>query len=598
MAERGELRRGGETLLVDVLDLEQEVRQARAFAEEELRYGPWTGDTFRRLGDIPALAPAFDAADARFAAWVRAKRSPWLTLIAVLGVALAGALQQGVTAAWGVGPDGPRWVASVVLAGATGYEPLLLDGGWWTPWTAELLHAGGVHLAMNLPILAYCGFRVERALGPAATAVVAAAAVAGGTALVTLFGALPVIGASIVAYGLWGAQIAVGFRAGDAMPPGFRGFYGWGNLVLFVPLFVSGLGVEGVSHLGHVGGLLGGVVAAALVPAETFAPRARVRGVQGLAWAMAAALAVAPSLVGLAMARMPAALAWPGETVEAPETGVRLRLPWRMAARQGWMGGMPAWVVSPNGRAPVWVGMARLADRETPLPELLADSLEHAFAETPEPIEAPPSPVPGWDAYAWRLRGADGAERGRVVEVVRVRGETVWRAGYRVDANADPSRGREALYRWILGTLEAADPPALVEARRKHTKYPDEPKLAYEAAVELVRVGETAEADAVLAALTTRSDGWAWDAARLRLRAWALDAAWPGDADWVLAWLARAPANDTGIHGPGLRWLAEHGRCDAAMEHLGALRAAGADDRTMVAVADALEPCSGAAEGP
>ena len=192
---------------------------------------------------------------------------------------------------------------------------LFRSGAWWTPWTSQLLHADVAHLVTNLPVVAYCGYRVERALGTGGLAVVGAAAVMGGTLAVTLMSALPVVGASILAFGFWGAQIAVGFRAHEPMPGEARGFYGWGNLVLFLPLFLASLFGAGVSHAGHVGGLLGGVLAASLVGAESFVPASRVATRRTANLRLAALLAAAPMLLGPVAARLAPMLALPEESV-------------------------------------------------------------------------------------------------------------------------------------------------------------------------------------------------------------------------------------------------------------------------------------------
>ncbi|MFN7145492.1 MAG: rhomboid family intramembrane serine protease [Myxococcota bacterium] len=599
---RVELRQGAETHLVD-LDVELDVRRGRLFAEDELRYAPWTGAAFRRLRDIPALDDAFAAPEARFAAWIRARRFPVATLVTLTVVSLAGAVQIGATVAGVFSPDLARRVTDAILWGAIGYEPLLLDGAWWSPWTSQLLHAGAVHLLMNLPVLGYCGFRVERALGVGGFAVVAAAAVLGGTAAITALGSLPVVGASILAYGFWGAQIAVGFRVGEAMPPGWRGFYGWGNLVLFVPLFAAGLGSEGVSHLGHLGGLAGGVIAGLVVPAESFRRRGEVAERRRANLRIAAVLGALPMVAAPALARSAPALALPAERVEAPDAGVTVEVPWRMADHPVRFAGLPAWVVSPNADEPVFVGLVRLRAPVSPTPEELGWAWAEAIGGRLEPIAPPPPPRDGFTSHAWRVRDpATDAIEGTLVEHDLRRGVWLLRVGYHLRDDAVPDAGREALYRHVLGTIEVGEPPALVAARRAHDLYPYDPAVAWTYARALGDAGDVVAADLAWEALAARPDGWRWEAARGRLRLWrqaelgGVDAllddriAAADRADWPLGWLGAAPADAVDLHGEAIAWLAAHGMCQEAVGHALAVEADGVLDYD---VREALAGCTG-----
>ena len=601
---RVQLRQGGHSQLVD-LDVEQEVRAGRLFAEDEVCYPPWTGPALRRLGDIPALADAFSSPEARFAAWVRARHPPYASALTVLAVAVAGSLQVLLLVAGALSPPLAERVHAAILGGAIGYEPLLLDGAWWSPWTSQVLHAGGFHLFMNLPVLAYCGFRVERALGIGGFVVVAAASVLGGTVAVTALGTLPVVGASILAYGLWGAQIAIGFRVGDAMPPGWRGFYGWGNLVLFAPLFAAGLGAEGVSDLGHLGGLAGGVLASLLVRAESFRPRAEVSSRRAANLRLGALLGALPMFAGPVLARVTPALALPGERVEVAGAGVTLALPWRMAEHPVRFGGLPAWVVSLNNDDPVFCGLVALKSPADPAPEELGFAWAEALDARLEPEPPPPSPPgEGWESHAWRVHGAEAGGPGRIVEHTLRRGIWLLRVGYGVRAGDAPNAGREALYRHVLATVAVAEPPALSEARRQASLYPTDPERAWTLARALGDVGDVAAADAAWTALAGRADGWRWEALRGRLALWSrYDAAEPAALEVAVpvatrvAWLsdevAALPLVDPELHADAVSRLVADDACDAARAH--ADRVEGGGDGAMRAAvgAAAARPCAG-----
>ncbi len=600
---RVQLRHGDQTHLAD-LDVEQEVRHGRLFAEDELHYPPWTGPGFRKLGELPALADAFASPDARFAAWVRARRFPWGTLAAVGIVAAAGALQLAVTVAGALLPELSARVSRAVLRGAIGYEPLLLDGAWWTPWTSQLLHAGALHLLMNLPVLAYCGFRVERALGLGGFTVVGAAAVLGGTVAVTALGDLPVVGASILAYGFWGAQITIGFRVGEAMPPGWRGFYGWGNLVLFVPLFAASLGQEGVSDLGHLGGLAGGVLAAMLVPAESFRAAGEVAERRRANLRVATLLGALPMLAGPALARLMPAMALPAERVEVAEAGVTVELPWRMAENPVRFAGLPAWVVSRNHDEPVFCGLVRLREPRSPTAEDIGLAWAEAMRAHLEPVEPPPSLGSGWTSHAWVVReGAADRPTGRLVEHDLRRGVWLLRVGYHLPTDTDPDAGREALYRHVLATLEVSEPPSLAAARRQAALYPQDPERAWTLGRELADFGDVVAADDKWAELAARADGWRWEAVRGRVAAWAQAEAagergrldrritGPERVWWLTRTVAGAPAADRELQLAAVSWLAKDGACPVARAHADRIAAA-ADPALRDALDAALAACA------
>lgn len=584
---RVEVRQEGQALLVE-LDVELEVRRGRLAPDDMLRYPPWTGDTFRAVRDIPELAGALEAREARFAAWIRARHRPFASLGVALALILSGVVQL-FAARWSHGGAGTTLHLSV-LKGAIGFESLVLDGAWWTPWTSQLLHAGPGHLATNLAIVAYCGLRVERAFGVGGYAVIAASAVLVGTVAITLFGALPVVGASVLAFGLWGAQIAIGFRMGDAVPTGWRGFYGWGNLFLFVPLFVAGLGLDGVSHLGHLGGLLGGVLAALLVPSEALVPERRVRERRRVNIGIASALALLPMFAGPLLARAAPTLAAPGERVEVPEAGVSIELPWRMSDNPVSLIGLPAWVLSKGAEEPLFCGLVRLTSHRTPDTSELGEAWSAALGAPLEPVDAPPPPPgDGWESRAWQVRDASG-ERvvGRLVEHDLRRGRWLLRTGYYVASSDAEESGKEALFRHVIGTLDVSDLPTIVKARRERALYPDDPERAWTWARALSEAGRFAESEDVWAGLG-RIDTWRWEAARGRLENWrdaeragaeaALEARVPREARsaWPEVWLAQAPVDDLGLHAAGVAWLTSHGRCGPAEQHLARLERVGVD---------------------
>lgn len=576
-AETALLDMDGQVAPVDLVELEEEVRRGRIPATARLRHGPWTGEGFLPLDRIPALAEALDSQEACFVAHLRRWRFPWGTTLMTGVVAAAGITQLYLQARGS--PDSP--LAHLYDLAPVGYDELLMDGHWWTPWSSQLSHGGPLHLFPNLLVLGWMGYRVERALGTAALAFIGACSVALGTLAITWLEDLPAIGSSVLGFGLWGAVLAIGFRWGDTLQLlRVRGRYGYGNLPVFAMLYAGSLGAAAASQAGHLGGLLGGVGAAMVVSAESLQPRRR----RARAWlangVLALLVAALPCLVGPVLGRVPALSAERRSVVEAGPTGTTLNLPRRMLANPRSLLGMPAWTTSTNSAAALFDGLVGVP-RDGDLPQLLQDQWAEALHADLAPAAPPPDPgLPGtgWLHLAWTVSDPEtGQVTDRVVEHVLPRGHTALRVGYRLEGAAVPAR--EALYVALLGSLRVGDPEALEQARADHDRNPASPRLQYALARELLRLSHDAEADALLGTLADRDDAWAWDAARLRLALWDRQAQAQGrDFEgggealiqaqrWVEGWLDRAPPADDGIHQPGIDFLARTGACASARAH-------------------------------
>lgn len=416
-----QVRTASDCWTMPALELEEELRRGRLSSRVLVQHPDWTGAGFVPADDVPALREALASDEARTCARLRApRRVPWATALASAAVGLTGALQAAA--------PGGAWPTAAL---AVGFERTVQDGAWWTPLTGALAHAGPAHLAVNLPLLAYCGYRVERALGAAGAAAVLLAALACSTLAIVAFSDLPVVGASTLAYGVWGAQIAIGLRHGTLLPAEQRGRYGAGNLALFLPLaFASLFAGPGVSLVGHAGGLAGGVIAAALT--HPLRPR---RALPLVAAALTAAVPFTPP--GW----------WAGPTAPiAVSDGASITLPARWRAHAGHWEGMLAW--SSGDRYPLYAGtfsgdegvQGTLAEREAALWSGWLGAPATARATGPDTVEiqAPAEPEP------WVLVE-------RVVEHDGMR----TRAGYVLPgACADaPCEGRRAVGDPVLASL-------------------------------------------------------------------------------------------------------------------------------------------------
>jgi membrane associated rhomboid family serine protease len=172
--------------------------------------------------------------------------------------------------------------SSLVAQG--GLQPLEIafHGEYYRLVTAMFLHGGLLHVALNMYVLWLLGSMIEPALGSGRFAAVYF--ISGLTASAVSYWLGPVqqlgVGASGAIFGLLGAWLAYSFRRRDTA----FGAMQLRQALFWIGLnFVLGLTVPGIDNFAHLGGLIGGTIAGALV--EGFGPprsRAVVR-VAGLA---------------------------------------------------------------------------------------------------------------------------------------------------------------------------------------------------------------------------------------------------------------------------------------------------------------------------
>ncbi len=132
-------------------------------------------------------------------------------------------------------------------------------GQWYRIVTGGFLHAGLLHLAMNMLLLYLIGSQLEALLGRARyLSLYLACLVAGSFGVLLVSPTSPTVGASGAVFGLMGAAVIAQRRAGiDVWRNGIGGLVVINLLLTFAS--------PGISKGAHVAGLIGGVVIGALV---------------------------------------------------------------------------------------------------------------------------------------------------------------------------------------------------------------------------------------------------------------------------------------------------------------------------------------------
>jgi rhomboid protease GluP len=138
------------------------------------------------------------------------------------------------------------------------FEYLQITNEWYRLFTVALTHGGFLHLGFNMYSLMILGNPLEAAYGKQKFLIVFFFSLLTGSLTSAYFASLysASVGASGAIFGLFGALAIVGRRIGADIR----------SIVVIIGLnFAFGFALGGVDWRAHLGGLIGGVVAAQLV---------------------------------------------------------------------------------------------------------------------------------------------------------------------------------------------------------------------------------------------------------------------------------------------------------------------------------------------
>jgi rhomboid protease GluP len=138
------------------------------------------------------------------------------------------------------------------------FEYLQITNEWYRLFTVALTHGGFLHLGFNMYSLMVLGNPLEAAYGKQKFLIVFFFSLLTGSLTSAYFASLysASVGASGAIFGLFGALAIVGKRIGADIR----------SIVVIIGInFAFGFALGGVDWRAHLGGLIGGVVAAQLV---------------------------------------------------------------------------------------------------------------------------------------------------------------------------------------------------------------------------------------------------------------------------------------------------------------------------------------------
>ncbi|MCK2012062.1 rhomboid family intramembrane serine protease [Peribacillus muralis] len=141
------------------------------------------------------------------------------------------------------------------------YSPLIMQGEWWRFFSPIIVHIGFFHLLMNTFSLYLIGAEVERIYGNARFLFIYAFAGFAGTLGSFIMTPNLSAGASGAIFGCFGALLYFG----SVYPKLFMRSMGSSVIVLIIINLIYGFSVSGIDNAGHIGGLIGGFLAAGVV---------------------------------------------------------------------------------------------------------------------------------------------------------------------------------------------------------------------------------------------------------------------------------------------------------------------------------------------
>ena len=159
---------------------------------------------------------------------------------------------------------GSQSTANLIRFGAVN-KSLIVDGQWWRLFTASFIHIGFAHILFNMYFLYQLGPVFERLYGSRNFLIIYLLAGIMGNLLTFAFGEANTIsaGASTSLYGLFGLALGIMLNyRGDEILRNFGASF----LTVIAINIIYSLASPSVGILGHLGGLLAGVLLAGIFP--------------------------------------------------------------------------------------------------------------------------------------------------------------------------------------------------------------------------------------------------------------------------------------------------------------------------------------------
>ncbi|MFZ9889069.1 MAG: rhomboid family intramembrane serine protease [Myxococcota bacterium] len=215
-----------------------------------------TGGRFLPAREIPLFAGLYDPRRLHFRRHFSPGRLP--VLVSCFG-ALCVLLY--FLARWQGGGIISREV--LIAFGASTRARIIDDGQAWRLLTANVLHKGSVHLALNLFALLNVGALLEGVYRRVDLLLLVVVSALSTMTVSSVWSPAVTVGASGVVFAFLGCGVMFGARYREVLPPRYRWYFGTLLVVFVGGMFYLGLQSPNTDNAGHVGGFIAGLVAGA-----------------------------------------------------------------------------------------------------------------------------------------------------------------------------------------------------------------------------------------------------------------------------------------------------------------------------------------------
>jgi membrane associated rhomboid family serine protease len=154
----------------------------------------------------------------------------------------------------------------VLLSFGASYGPLFRAGEYWRLVMPMFLHIGVAHLATNMFGLVLLGCFLEPLYGYGRFSLIYVLSGMAGSLLSMEASSHIAAGASGAIFGIAGAMLVTGFLHPETVPRRWKNVFGIGILLVIVVNLAFGHFVKHIDNWAHLGGLLGGIILALLIP--------------------------------------------------------------------------------------------------------------------------------------------------------------------------------------------------------------------------------------------------------------------------------------------------------------------------------------------
>lgn len=488
---------GEETLSLD--EFEARVRRGQIGPSTPVRFPVLTGDRWVNARDLELFGRLYEPARVHFSRAFTLRGFPLITLVLIVVQVVVFFGIAGTSRSIPVDP--------LIEAGAKVSANIFELGETWRLLTANLLHRDLLHLAFNLFFLFNVGGTIENAYRKQDYVLILLASGIGTTMTSAIMSPLPSVGSSGMVLGLFGAASVFGMKYADILPHRYRRYFG--GAVLPYALFVVyvGLASPNTDNWGHLGGLIGGGIAAVFLQPKLL-HLGKEREALVRRWAP---LIVSFALILAALGSGPIVRAFPPSLVELVEadSGLRVAHPGRWSFGENHLG-----YAALGNTLGASIGLrARRDTRRVDLTALKARFLEQELAQQEQEgsvtavrvIGERPLEIPGGRALELRIALESRAGPQLTRNVLIERGFH----SYAIVLSAPESfaGAYQPIFDRMIQEIRLFEPPALVKSRAASLAFPGMASAHVELGQQLAALGEVEPArEAYQRALAAQPD--------------------------------------------------------------------------------------------